>query len=149
MQAQDKINGNDFVAIIVLVRIRFNTRRRHQIMFNAFFELQDPMILLPRREKYPNWKVCPVIQWMNYIFPTAWLLGIALCINQMTMGFQGRHVDKRRITTYKTEGDGFQCNTLAQQGYCYQFYMQNDLPPKKHSTLSPSHARVMALYNTR
>ena len=48
-------------------------------MFKAFFELQDPMIPLPRREKYPNWKVCPVLQWMNYyIFPTAWLLGIAL-----------------------------------------------------------------------
>ena len=84
---------------------------------------------------------------MNYIFPTAWLLGIALSIDEMTMGFQGRHVDKRRIT-YKTEGDGFQCDALAQQGYCYQFYMRNDPPPKKHSsTLSPLHARVMALYD--
>ena len=145
-QAHDKINGNDFIANS-LGQNPINTRRRHQ-MFKAFLALQDPMIPLPPREKYPNWKVRPVLQWMNYIFPTAWLLGIALSIDEMTMGFQGRHVDKRRIT-YKTEGDGFQCDALAQQGYCYQFYMRNDPPPKKHSsTLSPLHARVMALYDT-
>ena len=55
---------------------------------------------------------------MNYIFPTAWLLGVAIAIDEMTMGFQGRHGDKKRIT-YKNEGDGFQADALAEDGYCY------------------------------
>ena len=52
-----------------------------------------------------------------------WLLGLAISIDKMTMGFQGQHQDKRRVT-YKEEGDGFQADTLADKGYCYQFYMQ-------------------------
>mmetsp|Transcript_10595 Transcript_10595/g.12010 ORF Transcript_10595/g.12010 Transcript_10595/m.12010 type:complete len:341 (-) Transcript_10595:756-1778(-) len=145
-QAEDKVNGNDFVAN-TLRQNPVGTRRRHQ-MFKAFLALQDPMIAIPKREKYPNWKVRPMLMWMNFIFPTAWLLGIACAIDEMTMGFQGRHQDKKRIT-YKAEGDGFQCDALAQQGYCYQFYMRNDPPPKKYSSrLSPLHARVMALYDT-
>ena len=59
--------------------------------------------------------------WMNYISPKTWLLGIAVSIDEMMMGFQGMHQDKKRIT-YKAEGDGFQADALAQQGYCYQFY---------------------------
>lgn len=124
------------------------TKRRHQ-MFKAFLSLQDPMITTPKRELYPNWKIRPLLTWMNWIFPTAWLLGMALSVDEMTMGFQGRHPDKKRIT-YKAEGDGFQCDALAQEGYCYQFYMRNDPPPNKYRKqgLSPLHSRVMALFDT-
>ena len=144
-QTQDKINGNDFIAN-TLNQNNGCTRRRHQ-MFKAFLAFQDPHIATPPRRKYPNWKVRPLMTWMNYIFPKAWLLGIAVSIDEMTMGFQGMHQDKKRIT-YKTEGDGFQADALAQQGYCYQFYMRNDPPPKKYSMFSPLHARVMRLYDT-
>ena len=144
-QAQDKINGNDFIAN-TLNQNNGCTRRRHQ-MFKAFLAFQDPHIATPPRRKYPNWKIWPLMTWMNYIFPKAWLLGIAVSIDEMTMGFQGMHQDKKRIT-YKAEGDGFQADALAQQGYCYQFYIRNDPPPKKYSMFSPLHARVMRLYDT-
>lgn len=75
------------------------------------------------------------------------MLGVAISIDEMTMGFQGRHKDKKRIT-YKAEGDGFQCDALCQEGYTYQFYMWNDPSPEKYRRYSPLHARVMALYDT-
>ena len=84
---------------------------------------------------------------MNFIFPTAWLLGIRVANDKLTMGFQGMHQDKRRIT-YKAEGDGFQADALADEGYCYQFFMRNNPPPKKYSQYSPLHARVMALFDS-
>ena len=64
----------------------------------------------------------------------------------MTMGFQGQHRDKKRIT-YKTEGDGFQCDALCQDGFCYSFYMRNDPAPKRFlkQGLSPLHSRTMSL----
>ena len=60
---------------------------------------------------------------MNYIFPIAWLLGLNILIDKMTMGFQGRHQDKRHIS-YKAKDDGFQADTLADKITCYQIYMQ-------------------------
>ena len=92
-QAEDEMNGNNFVAN-TLQQNPIYTRRRHQ-MFKVFLSLQDPMIPIPKREKYPNWKVRPMLMWMNFIFPSAWLLGISIVINEMTMGFQGRHQDKK------------------------------------------------------
>ena len=57
------------------------------------------------------------------------------------------HIDKRQVT-YKAEGDGFQADALADEGYCYQFYMRNDPPPKQYSRYLPLHARVMASFDT-
>ena len=62
------------------------SRRCHQ-MFKAFLSLQNPLIDLPPREKYLNLKIWPLLAWMNFIFPTAWLLGIKVDIAEMTMGF--------------------------------------------------------------
>ena len=143
-QVQDEINGNDFIAN----SIGPGGRRRHQ-MFRAFLSFQDPRIPVSSKttKDFPNWKIRPILTWMNYIFPTAWLLGVAIAIDEMTMGFQGRHGDKKRIT-YKNEGDGFQADALAQEGYCYQFHMRNDPAPRKYSAYSPLHARVMALFDS-
>ena len=89
----------------------------------------------------PNWKVKPLLDWMNYLNPTIWKLGPNFSIDEMTMGFQGMHQDKRRIT-YKNEGDGFQCNALCQDGFTYQFYMRNHPAPKEYlrEGLSPLHS---------
>ena len=76
------------------------------------------------------------------------MLALAFSVDEMTMGFQGHHVDKRRIT-YKAEGDGFQCDALCQEGFTYQIYMRNDPAPAKYlkQGLSPLHSRVMALFD--
>jgi hypothetical protein len=70
-------------------------------------------------------------------------------MDEQMIGFQGRHVDKLRIS-YKNEGDGFQCDALCDEGYTYSFYFRNDPAPKKYTKmgLSPLHARVMALFDT-
>ena len=77
------------------------------------------------------------------------MLALAFSIDEMTMGFKGNHIDKRRIT-YKAEGDGFQCDALCQEGFTYQVFMRNDPAPKKYLKLglSPLHSRVMALFDT-
>ena len=143
-QGEDKVHGNDFV----FRSFGTNAERRHK-HFKAFFACQNPMINPPERKHYPNWKVRPIITWMNYIFPTIWMLGVAFSIDEMTMGFKGKHADKRRIT-YKVEGDGFQGDALCQDGFMYQVFMRNDPAPLKYQRmgLSPLHARVMALFDS-
>ena len=143
-QRRDKVHGNDFVYR------SFGTaaERRHR-HFKSFFALQDPAIEIPDRRKYPNWKVRPLIQWLNFIMPFIWMLGFAFSIDEMTMGFKGRHQDKKRIT-YKAEGDGFQADALCDEGFTYQIFMRNDPAPSQYLNegLSPLHSRVMALFDT-
>ena len=78
----------------------------------------------------------------------AWNCGMAISVDEQTIGFQGRHGDKLRIT-YKKEGDGFQCDALCNDEYNFSFYFRNHPPPKKYvdMRLSPLHARVMALFD--
>ncbi len=105
--AQDELHGSDFV------HSSFGTRaeRRHR-MFKAFFAVQTPMIDAPPRKKKPNWKINPLIKWLNFLMPQAWILGRVFSVDEQTIGFQGNHVDKKRIT-YKAEGDGFQNDALC------------------------------------
>ena len=52
---------------------------------------------------------------MNYLIPLIWLLGACFAIDEMKIGFQGMHVDKKR-TIYKAKGDGFQVDALVKMG---------------------------------
>jgi hypothetical protein len=115
----------------------------------AFLSLQDPILPVPSRDVDPNWKIRPILDWMNYIQPKAVLPGECASVDEVTTGFQGSHKDKRRIT-YKAEGDGLQCDALCQEGYCYQHYFRNDSAPKKYVALglSPLHAHVMWLFDS-
>ena len=85
---------------------------------------------------------------MNFLFKMIWLLGVAFSIDEMTIGFQGHHADKLRIT-YKNEGDGFQADALCQEGFTFQVFMRNDPAPIKYLNqgLSPLHSRVMSLFD--
>jgi hypothetical protein len=76
------------------------------------------------------------------------ILGRTFSVDEQTIGFQGHHVDKRRIT-YKDEGDGFQCDCLAQDGWTHQVYFRNEPAPAEYLRmgLSPLHARVMWLFD--
>ena len=143
-QQQDKVHGNDFV----YRSFGPKAERRHR-HFKAFFATQDPRIDPPPRDKEPNWKVRPLLTWINFIFPALWLLACAFSVDEMTMGFKGQHKDKKRIT-YKAEGDGFQADALCQDGFTYQIHMRNDRAPTKYlkQGLSPLHARVMGLFDS-
>ena len=81
-QRDDKVHGNDFIAR----SFGMNAERRHK-HFKAFFATQNPVINPPSRKFFPNWKVRPLLAWMNFIFPVMWLAGKAFSIDEMTMGF--------------------------------------------------------------
>ena len=136
--------GNDFY----LASFCANAKERHK-HFKAFLSCCDPRRETPSRDDQPNWKVRPIISWINYSCPKAWELGRALAVDEMTMRFKGKHKDKRWIT-YKAEGDGFQADALCDNGYTYQVYMRNNPAPHKYlkQGLSPLHSRTMALFDS-
>ena len=86
---------------------------------------------------------------MNYLFPLIWLLVAGVVIEEMTIGFQGMHADKKRIT-YKSKGGGLQVDALCEDGFCFPFYFLNDSSNVEYTKtgLSPLHSRVMTLFDS-
>ena len=74
--------------------------------------------------------------------------GRDLSTDDQTMGFKGQH-DKNLRITYKEEGDGFQCDCIADNGYTFTFYFLNQPAPKRwlDKGYSPLHSCCMALFN--
>jgi Transposase IS4 len=109
--------------------------------------MKDPRLIVPDRNKEPNWKVASLLHHMNVINARAWKLGKNISVDEQTIGFQGHHKDKLRIT-YKAEGDGFQCDALCQEGYTYNFYYRNQPASSKYleQDMSPLHARVLFMF---
>jgi Transposase IS4 len=95
--------------------------------FRAFFACQDPQAIIPCRKANPLFKVSMLIKWINYVGPQSVDLGESIAIDEQTIGFQGRHGDKLRIS-YKAEGDGFQADVICQEGFTYQSYFCNEPP---------------------
>ena len=125
-QADNPMNGNDFVKSC----LGPNATRRHK-HFKHFLAVQDPLQINPSREQYPNWKVEPLLIWMKKVSMEAWKCGRIISVDEQTIGFQGRHGAKLRIT-YKREGDGFQCDALCDDGYTYTFYFRHQPAPEKY-----------------
>ena len=74
-----------------------------------------------------------------------WETGKILSIDEQTIGFQGRHAAKLRIT-YKRIGDGFQADALCEEGYTYAFVFRHDIVPNVGTDdLSPLHKRCVWL----
>ena len=71
-QCQDEVHGNDFV----YNSFGPNSERRHR-HFKTFLSCQNPAIDTPSRSMYPNWKMRPILKWMNFIFREACMLGIS------------------------------------------------------------------------
>ena len=138
------MHGNDFI-----YRSFVPTAEMRHKEFKAFLAYQDPAIDPPSKLQYPNWKLRTLLVWMNFIFPQIWNLGQEFSIYGMTIGFQGKHGGKIRIT-YKRAGDGFQCDTLCENGFTYQFYFRNHPAPLNYlkKKLPPLHSCVMALFES-
>ena len=100
-QFQDPIYGND------MIREAFgtNAKSRHR-QFKCFFALQNPCIPTPPRKIFPNWKVRPLLKWINHVGPQCYTPGKSISVDEMTMGFQGRHQDKKRIVPSNLERRG-------------------------------------------
>jgi len=139
----DVANYNPFVS----ANFGANPVRRLR-QFRTFFTCQDPMKPTPNRQRSPLFKVLPFISWIRQVGPLSWACGINIGVDEQTMGFQGHHADKLRIS-YKKEGDGFQCDALCDDGFTYTVYFRNEPPPPEYirQGLSPLHARCMWMFD--
>ena len=141
---EDPINGNDLVHRAFGAKSSLSVRRHKH--FKAFFACVDPLIPTPSRETHPNWKIHPLLKHMNNVGKKAVHLGRDLSSDEQTIGFQGHHKDKLRVT-YKTEGDGFMADCICSDGYTYNFHFRHQPPSQKlmRQGLSGLHARVVGL----
>ena len=57
------------------------------------------------------------------------LLVCALSVDEQTIVFSGRHVNKI-IISYKNGGGVFQADFICDRGYTYFFFMRNEVVPK-------------------
>ena len=118
-QRADPVQGSDLCHWV----FGDNAIKQHK-QFKAFFSLQDPMKPAPTRKEHPTYKVDSFLKHLQQVSMKAWRLGQNIPGDEQTIGFQGRHADKLRIT-YKAEGDGFQCNALADSGFTWTFFSQS------------------------
>jgi len=109
-QSVDPFIGND----MVYNSLGSNSERRHR-HFKYFFSLQDPRIAIPSKKIYPNWKIEPLLKQALRVSKEAVIPGQDPPINEQTIGFQGKHEDKKRIDE-KNEGDGFQTDSINIEG---------------------------------
>ena len=144
-QVEDPVNGNDFIHQ-AFGGSAWKAVRRHK-HFKCFFTSVNPLIPVPSREVHPNWKVHPLLKWMIKVSQEAVHLGRDLSCDEQTVGFQGMHKDKQRIT-YKKEGDGFLADCICSDGYTYSFHFRHQPASQKimrQMDCSPLHARVLGL----
>ena len=138
-QVDDPINGNDLVHRVFGGKSSMAVRRHKH--FKAFFACVDPLIPTPSRDTHPNWKIHPLLKHMNNVSMKAVHLGRDLSCDEQTVGFQGSHRDKQRIT-YKKEGDGFMADCICSNGYTYNFHFRHQPASEKliKEGLSPLHS---------
>ena len=105
----------------------------------------------PRRlqKKDPLWKVASILDELRKNCQRYWVTGLSVSIDEMTIGFKGKHGLALRIT-YKREGDGYQCDAVCEDGYTFSFWFRHgdapDAPENvKHLGLSPTARRVIYL----
>ena len=141
---EDPINGNDFVHK-AFGGMSGKSSRRHK-HFKAFFACVDPLVPIPSRDTHPNWKVHPLLKQINSVSKKAVSMGRNLSCDEQTIGFQGKHKDKLKIS-FKNEGDGFMADALCSDGYTYNFHFRHQAPSQKFikQGLSPLHSRVCGL----
>ena len=144
-QVEDPVNGSDLVHRS-FGGIAWKSEKRHR-HFKAFFCSVNPMLNVPSRDTHPNWKIHPFLKHILNVSKEAVFLGRNLSCDEQTVGFQGNHKDKQRIT-YKKEGDGFLADCICSDGYTYSFHFRHQAASRKITDTfkcSPLHARVLGL----
>ena len=122
-----------------------NIARRHR-RFKCFFTSTDPHIPVPFKNTHPNWEVHPLLNHIKRVSKNAIFLGKDISCGEQTIGFQGHHKDKQRIT-FKNEDSEFLADVIHSDGCTYSFYFCNQPAPEKYLKQGWSllHARVLAL----
>ena len=143
---EDPVNGNDFIHRAFGSQSG-KAERRHK-HFKAFMACVNPTFPTPGRGTHVNWKVHPLLKHMMAVNKKAVHLGRDLSCDEQTIGFQGNHKDKQRIT-YKAEGDGFLADCICSDGYTFSFYFRHQPDPperqNRQGDYSPLHRRVLSM----
>ena len=96
----------------------------------CFFDNQDPSLINPPRKVFPNFKVLTFLMHPSQVIQEAWELGHNLAVDEQTIGFQGQHADKLRFNL-KNTSDGFQTDSLCEDGYTFSLHFRNEPPPQQ------------------
>ena len=118
-----------------------NSLRRFK-HFRAFFHIQHPsdkryVHYNPDSDKFvaataaalgPFAKLEPFLGSLMHASMRNWVVGMTFAFDEITIGFQGRHSLKQRIT-YKNEGDGFLFDSLCDDGYLFCWWPRHVKPP--------------------
>ena len=116
--------------------------------FKCYFPVQDPVVPTPPFKTNPNWEIYAFFYHIQEVSWSALLLLLEIVIDEKTVGFKGRHQDKRQIT-HKAEGGGFKIYVICYHGFTNDFCLINKPPSKKYTDieLSPLHARYFHFFN--
>eukprot|EP01043_Picozoa_sp_COSAG02_P009074 COSAG02_NODE_302_length_25234_cov_43.365307_14_plen_804_part_00 len=129
-------------------KLRFPKGERRLRHFKRFLTLYDPRTdPQSATAKGVMFKVEPLLTAVSSTCRKYWRTGEVVSVDEQTVGFQGRHFAKQRIT-YKREGDGFQCDAVCDNGYTFAFIFRQETAPPSGLGLSPLHERVMYLLKT-
>jgi len=141
-QLEDPVNGNDMYHEVFSGKEGVRKHRE----FKAFFSTVDPRYATPHRDKHPNWKVNPMLKHAMDVCKKATHIGKYISIDKQTIGFQGRHSNKIRVT-YKHAGDGFQTDTICADGCTFNWYFRNQPASPRYISqgFSPLSSRVLCL----
>ena len=71
-----------------------HTKTATTITSRHYFLDNPPLIKPPPKTQYPNWKVQPLLMWMDFIFPLIWIIAITFYMDEMKMCFKGHHSGK-------------------------------------------------------
>ena len=114
----------------------------------GFFGLQDPQKAPPIKTSHLNWKVGPLLAWIQAVSMATWDMGHCLSCDKQTIGFKGNHANTQWIS-YKKEGDGFLADALCDNGYSYTFHLCNMPNLQKYINLkcSPLHVHCLFMFD--
>ena len=142
-QTEEPCQGCDAIANAMGKNVKIRAQQ-----FRKWFCVQNPYLPTPPRESHPNWKIDPVLKHINKVSMEAVDLPQNVSVDEQTIGFQGRSVNKSRIK-YKKVGDGFQADSLCCEGYTYSFYFRHQRAPENYTRkgVSSLHSRVLFLFD--
>ncbi len=102
----------------------------------------------PPKDKFPNFKVNEFFCWLRYIWKEAWVLVKGFSINKQTCKMQGKSKYKLCCGKFKQLGDGLQGDCIADDGYMWDFYFQNEPcdPKLLPQGYCPMHCRLLHMF---